>query len=224
MWHCAPIAGGRTLACDDFEGALRLADVDSGQVIFERKQFVRPTPIYNFFPRGSLDLPNGKFLGDLGHACLDFSPDSLYFIALPCHGDGTEVAYDVSRRALVRLPRGSREVTDGWQTFIAPHRLLFSPPPYQAKHSVVRARIVAFPSAKTVATARIPSGPLWPATDPAWVVARRIRARSGSMNAAKVCGRLSRCVSDNTMDRRTISQGRSSRPCRSSAVKNALKY
>jgi hypothetical protein len=62
-------------------------------------------PFYSFTPGGLEDLPNGQFLGDLGEACFDFSPDGRLLKARACGGTGAEVVYDLHERTVVKVAR-----------------------------------------------------------------------------------------------------------------------
>jgi hypothetical protein len=128
---------GRTLACDDFEGTLRLMDVASGDTFFEKKQFVKLVPSYNILPGGYIDLPNGQVWGDLGQACAHFSPDGRFLLAVPCGGAGKTLAYGLRERSVVGLPSS---IKGGWCTFLSPHRLLISDPGFRARRGGPRLR------------------------------------------------------------------------------------
>jgi hypothetical protein len=159
---------GRSLACDDFEGTLRLIDVDAAVTVFERKEFVKLIPVNNMTSHG-VDLPNGQFLGDLGGADLDFSPDGCYLTAIP-QAAGKDLAYDLCSKAPVDLTRRTKRPLFGRQVFLAPHNLLFSGPGYGARHGVVPGRIIAFPSGTVLSRPKIPVGGLYRTADPNFVL------------------------------------------------------
>jgi hypothetical protein len=161
---------GRTLARDDSLGTLRIVDTDSAQVVFERKQFVKLIQAYSHFPDGSIDAPTGQLFGDLGFAIVDFSPDSRFLIAHPSGGEGKPIAYDVLARRIVDLKGRLREIASGG-CFLAPHRLLVVPA-FRNKHGVTPAEVLAFPSSQLLSRLKIPSGRLFPSSDPDFVLIR----------------------------------------------------
>jgi hypothetical protein len=160
---------GRTLVCEDFEGTLRLIDVASGDAFFEKKQFVRLVPLYDALPNGIIDLPNGQSWGDLGEACVHFSPDGRFLLADPCGGEGRKLAYDLHGMSEVSLGPGIGRTMHGNCVFVSPDRLLF---PYHFAKGKATARILAFPSGRVVSKSTIPSGPLFPAAGPGFVLIR----------------------------------------------------
>jgi WD40 repeat protein len=101
---------GGTLACDDTEGTLRIVDVGSGNVLFEKKDFVKLVPLYHYNADGSVDLPNGQFLGDLGQTSVDFSPDGRFLLARPTGGEGKALAWDLPERRVVDLAEKLRTI------------------------------------------------------------------------------------------------------------------
>ena len=117
---------GRTLACDDPLGTLRIVDVPSAETLLEKKKFVKLIPQYDYDPGGT-PIPNGHFRGDLGQASLDFSPDGHFLLARPTGGAGNDLAYEVRERSVVGLPVLVRNQF-GWSAFLAPHWLLISAP------------------------------------------------------------------------------------------------
>lgn len=160
---------GRTLACDDPLGTLRIVDVASGQTFFEKKQFVMLIPFYSFTPGGLEDLPNGQFLGDLGEACFDFSPDGRLLKARACGGTGAEVVYDLHERTVVKV---ARRLTQHPSVFVTGDTLLIADGPYRVKQHVKIAKLVAFPSGKMLARPRIPPFELFRATEPGFIISR----------------------------------------------------
>jgi hypothetical protein len=167
---------GRISACEDLQGTLRLTDVASGDTFFEKKQFVKLVPSYNILPGGLVDLPNGQFWGDLGEACIDYSPDAQFLLAAPCGGAGKKLAYDLREKSVVRLPPFKGH--DGLSAFLSPHRLIVSSYGWEPRQGVVSARVVAFPSGKLLSRPRIPAGHLYRADDPGFVLIRPFGKRA----------------------------------------------
>jgi hypothetical protein len=163
---------GRTMACDDADGALRVVDVASAETLLEKRKFVKPIPLYNYLPGGYVDLPSSQSLGDPGQAAMDFSPDGRFLLARPSGGAGKAVAWDLREKRLVELAGRLRTVGDKLCVFVAPHRLLIPPSGFQAKHRVVTADLVAFPSTEILSKLKVPDGPLFRAADPEFVIVR----------------------------------------------------
>jgi hypothetical protein len=163
---------GGTLACTDAQGTLRILDIASGEPMFQKSQFVRLIPLYNYLPDGSADLPSGNFLGDLGQSSIDFSPDGRFLVAKPSGGEGKAIAWDLRERRTVDLTGRLRTIGSKFCAFIAPHRLLISPSGFQPKSGVVTAELVAFPSPEILSKFKVPDGPLFRAADPRFVLIR----------------------------------------------------
>jgi hypothetical protein len=164
---------GRTLACADSKGTLRFVDVASGETFFERKQFVKLIPLYRYLPGGFVDLPNGQFLGDLGEACFDFSPDGRFLTAKACGGTGTVVVCDLRDRSLLKLARHLRSMMEHTgSVFVTGSTLLIGDGPYRAKQHIKIEKLVAFPSGKILSRPRVPPNQLFRAADPGFVIAR----------------------------------------------------
>ena len=164
---------GRILACNDSKGTLRFVDVASGETFFEKKQFVKLIPLYRYLPGGLVDLPNGQFLGDLGEACFDFSPDSRFLTAQACGGTGTVVVCDLRDRRLLKLARHLRGMMEHTgSVFMTGSTLLIGDGPYRRKQHVKIEKLVAFPSGKILSRPRVPPNQLFRAADPGFVIAR----------------------------------------------------
>jgi hypothetical protein len=166
----SPDAG--TLACTDSQGTLRIVDVASAESLFQKTQFVKLIPLYNYLPSGSVDLPNGQFLGDTGQSSIDFSPDGRFLVARPSGGEGRAVAWDLRERRIVDLKGRLAAIGHKFCVFVAPHRLLISPAGFQAKRGVVLADLVAFPSQEILSRLKVPDGPLFGLADPGFVLVR----------------------------------------------------
>ncbi len=163
---------GHTLACEDFEGTLRILDVPSGDIVLEKKQFVKLVPIYSVNPiYGNQELPNGHFLGDLGQAGFHFSPGGRLFVARP-DGAGKVLAWDVQQRQPAKLPGALGRIRNMDSTFgfVSADRVLVA---YEFEApATVRARLVAIPSGKVLSRPRIPRGGFRTAADPHFAIIR----------------------------------------------------
>ena len=156
---------GRVLACVDTRGALRLLDVDSGKILFEKKRF--------------------GTIGDRGAADLSFSPDGRYLVAVPRHADGYGVAWDLSAKAEVRMKGRlkKREPGDHF-AFVARDQVLISS--VRRGSLSVDAALFEFPSGKKSSKVKVPPGQLFQAADPAFVLIRpRGRIAPGSQPAPR---------------------------------------
>jgi hypothetical protein len=160
---------GRVLACDDFQGTLRLIDVDVAATIFEKTQFVKLIPLYSFLADDSIDIPNGYYLGDRGEAVINYSPDSRFVIVCPSGGEGKQVGFDlVEKRELTMRGRLGLNTN---LAFIGPERLLI-PRSGIPRKGIKTALVLAFPSGKVLSKPRIPGGPIFPAADAGFVLIR----------------------------------------------------
>ena len=107
---------GRVVACDQFDGALRLVDVASGETIFEKKKFAKriylgtpnhpcieipPNEVVVIHTRPGL-FRSSCYSGDTGSTIVGFSPDARFVIAEP-QSEGPGIAFDVAQRMEVPL-------------------------------------------------------------------------------------------------------------------------
>jgi len=90
---------GGTLACDDLEGTLRIIELASWETLFEKKGFVKLIEVYHTDTDG-IAISTGQYVGDLGLARLDFSPDGQFLLARPTGGHGQAVAWVYTRDTL----------------------------------------------------------------------------------------------------------------------------
>ena len=161
------------LACVDFEGTLRLIDASSGQVIVERKNFVRLLGIYGY----RTDLPVA-FLDDRGSAHMDFSADGRYFLAVPWGRNGRALAYDMRDKHTLAPKDGL-----GWLrgaaaenvlfAFVGVDRMLMTRHGFgEVKHGAKTGRLVAFPSGRVVSKPKVPPGRFLGATGAGSVIIR----------------------------------------------------
>jgi len=160
---------GRTYACDDYQGTLRVIDVASSETILEEAKFVQP--LYSWIGiEERVDAHN-----DLGHASLCFSPDGRVLIAIGARNrqwsNDSSLTWDVWERRRIRLKGLLRYVRSGEGfAFLDASRILVEHRSWQ-KGDKVRARIVTFPDGKAIATATIPmSAEIRSAADPAFLV------------------------------------------------------
>ena len=116
-----------------------------------------------------MDLPNGQFLGDLRKACFDFSPGGRFLKADPCGGTGTELVYDLRDRATLKL---ARSIARHPSVFVTEDTLLIDDGPRRLKQRLIIAKLVEFPSGKTLARPRVPFWELFRATEPGVVISR----------------------------------------------------
>jgi hypothetical protein len=160
---------GRTYACDDYQGTVRVIDVASSETILEKKKFVRP--IYSWVGNYRIDFPY-----DLGQASLSFSPDGRILVGIGAGGrqwgNSSALIWDVSERRPVTVKGLVHFIRDGAAfAFLDPNRVLISRGWSWRKGDAVRARIVTFPDGKPIAIVTIPlSGALRRAADPAFLI------------------------------------------------------
>lgn len=176
---------GRVFVCNDFEGTLWIADVDSARIVLQQRQFIKLVPVYNVIPGIGEELPNGHFLGDLGRASMDFSPDAHFLVAVPSGGQGQTIAYDVRNRTTVALRQGlgwlrSANVNAVIFAFVARDQILMTRHWFaEARHGVKTGRLVAFPSGKVLAKPRVPPGTFFRAADPSYAIVRPFGSLAG---------------------------------------------
>jgi hypothetical protein len=163
---------GNILACDDPEGTLHIIDVASSETLYERKQFVKLVPLYNYNPDGTEDIPNGQFLGNLGVACFDFSPDGSVLKAEACGGAASVVLYNLHDRTIIGLGGALRRMMAHGSIFVTDGTLLIADGPYRVKQHIRIAKLVAFPSGRLLARPAIPPYDLSRATEPGFIISR----------------------------------------------------
>jgi WD40 repeat protein len=169
---------GRTIACDDFEGTLRVIDAASNESVLEQWKFVRYFKSSRWDPSKPLQqpLPGYALLGDLGSARLEFSPDGRFLLAVP-GAEGTALIWDIHSKCLVRLGGGLRVVNRpgrdslDFLDFVGSDRVLISSGALGNKNYTVPATVVSFPDGNKLSTAKIPWAPsMRRAADPAFAV------------------------------------------------------
>jgi len=179
----------RFLVCVDPEGTLRLLDVATGAAVLERMKYGKASIDY-----WSTDDTGGGgravVLMDPSQARVDFSPDGRFFLAAPAlpfgvinGGDDLVIDWDLQtakamhRRGDLMLLRvgSSLDYYAGralqYFAFVTLDRLMISYM-FWAKAGVVTARFVAFPSGKEIGRPKLPTGPLFRAADPAYIIVR----------------------------------------------------
>ncbi len=162
----------RVLACVDFDGALHVYDVASGETVFEKAKFGR---------RFESADASGRLnrWGDAGSAQIEFSPDSRFVIVSPDAADGVPAAFDLRERTVMKLTGALKELRYTGFAFIAPDRVLMS----GAHRGVWNPRkldpVVEFPSGKVLSELEVPDGTLSRAADPAFVLIGSFEAAAG---------------------------------------------
>ena len=161
---------GRTYACDDYQGTLRVIDVASSETILGKKKFVQP--LFHWVgTQTRVDMHN-----DLGQASLCFSPDGRILVGIGAGGrqwsNNSGLIWDVSERRPVTVKGLVHFIRDGAAfAFLDSSRVLISRGWSWRKGDGVRARIVTFPDGKPVAIVTIPlSGALRRAADSAFLI------------------------------------------------------
>jgi hypothetical protein len=186
---------GRTLACVDPEGTLRLVDVGSGETVLQREKYV--LEFIEDFVSHEIGPPIPTQLYVLSHervmlypslARIDFSPDGRFFLAAPPEqyltpekGDPV-LAWDTHDRREVRLRGGLRDIQHGssvdygpaplslqYFVFVAPDRVMISSM-WWVRRRIVTARLVAFPSGDLLSKPKLPPGPLLRTSEPGFVI------------------------------------------------------
>jgi hypothetical protein len=160
---------GRTVACVDFGGTLRVTDVPSGDAIFEKAKFGQQRVKWN-------DLASNPFpvaVGDPGFARIDFSADGRFLLAMAQNADGSAVGLDLRERKAVKLG-GALKLSDVYKeqhfTFVDKNRVMISPP--FLRPLTVTATLAEFPSGRILARPKLPPNKLFRAADPSFVLVR----------------------------------------------------
>ncbi len=158
---------GRTLACVDGDGTLRLLDLPSGEQLLEKRGFGKPFVAWTTDAAG---MPHSRFeWGEPGSAFTVFSPDGRYVIATPWDADGHPVVFDLRMRRLVKLKGAAKRIDQRHNfTFVGPERLLVDFDWLSKPAEPVG--IVAFPSGEILSKSKVPPGWFYPATDSRFVL------------------------------------------------------
>ena len=185
---------GRSLACVDAQGTLRLVDVGPGKTVLQREEYVPKwrdsTATYEMGPSSatqlrSLGSRSSRLMLDPSLARVGFSPDGRFFLAAPALAyntpkevSGTVLAWDIRAKREVRLG-GLRDLRMGdsidyspglqYFVFVAPDRVMISSMLW-ARRGVVTARLVAFPSGQLLSKCKLRPGPLFQAADHGFVI------------------------------------------------------
>lgn len=189
---------GRTLACVDSQGTLRLLDVGSGETLLRREKYV-PESVGGEVPSEMGPLSGTQLTSrgwssfkvrlDPSLARVAFSPDGSFVVVAPATSYQTEkevngpvLAWDTTGKGRVRLRGELGELRHGssvdfgpetlslqYFVFVAPDRVMISSM-WWVRRRVVAARLVAFPSGHVVSKPKLPPGPLFRAADPRFVI------------------------------------------------------
>jgi WD40 repeat protein len=156
---------GRVLACDDIQGTLKLFDVPACKVLYEKRQFVRLFDISrpDEFPR--------QYVGELGEAGIEFSPDGRFLSASSEGGDS--LLWDLRENVALKPPgelRGRpRRAVFPQEVFVSTNRIILLA---GFSHKLRIAKLVSFPEGHVLSTHKIPMGHLLSTTDPGFVLIR----------------------------------------------------
>jgi WD40 repeat protein len=158
---------GKYLACYDWDFALTLFEVATGQRVFHKKEFFLPTygdllvtlRVLSYF----LEVENLE----IGYLRMEFSPDGRHFLAAR-HRD-VYFAYDLAAGKIIKLPDSIRRILDRSYGFMEGDRLvgIYGP---QAEQSAV----VSYPDGKLIARFNPGGALLTPATRGDYVLLRPI--------------------------------------------------
>ncbi len=197
---------GRTLACLDSEGTLRLVDVASGETAFERRNFGR---LHVTWGTNDIGMYTRGESGDRGAARIDFSPDGRFVAAVPLFGEGgpqggtdseghsqpssgdsglgplpwddggPHILWDLIARNEVRPTAGLMQpyLNDHF-VFVAPDRIVVLHRRWNHRRLSVTAAIEAVPSGDLLLKTTIVWGDLSRAADPNFVLVRPPGQRS----------------------------------------------
>lgn len=136
----------RVLACVDSRGTLRVIDIDSAGIMLEKRNFGRAVE-------------------------LTFSPDSRYLAAAPNYADGPVLAWDLRSKAEVKVTgRLRRRALGDHIVFVDAAQMVISS--IHLGSTKLNATRVAFPSGNVLSKSELPSGKLFRAADPAFVLIR----------------------------------------------------
>jgi hypothetical protein len=191
---------GRVLGCDDLRGTLKILDVSSGDIVFEKKNFAKrdytgtlENPCYevagmpnSVWAQDRVRLSPSCYSGDPGLAIFSFSPDDRFLIAEPEY-QGSALEWDVGRRRTVQLAGALRQLRKRSQVrssypipfaFVAPDRvLLYRPGSWREEHNqhTQPFALISVPGGVVLATANLPMTPsIQPAADPNFVLIRPV--------------------------------------------------
>ena len=109
---------GRLLACVEFNGDLRLTDVESGAAVFEKQTFAQKYCISSAdFTCAEindyLDHPVQCDYGDPGLASIAFSSDGRFVAASPEFAHGTPIVWDTREKREVKLSGALKQLQEG---------------------------------------------------------------------------------------------------------------
>jgi len=144
---------GRTYACNDYNGRLRVIDVASSETILDKEKFVRP--VYSWIGPYRYD-----YTTDLGGAVRCFSPDGRVLIAIGAANrqwsNSSGLIWDVLERRPIQVKGLAHFVKDGEAfAFLDSGHVLIEHWRW-TKGDAHRARIVTFPDGRLTAIVTIP--------------------------------------------------------------------
>lgn len=148
--------GGRTLACVDNFGTLRLLDVDSRAILFEKRRF------------GSTWRSGGS--NDTDSTGINFSSDGRFVVAMPQFAESPALVYDLREQRQVKLAGALKELRRGCSHALLSQDQVMIAVPSAAEN--VTAKLVELPTGKVLLKVKLPPGRLIRATDPAFVLIR----------------------------------------------------
>jgi WD40 repeat protein len=140
---------GTLLVCIDYKSTVRFIDVESGQTLFEEKNFSRL--LHYTPPLECLQPP--VIWGELGVAHIVFSPDSHFVLIVPESARGNVIAWNLREKRPIELTGRLKQLKIQMSAFITPDRMVVShggTKKSDVKQGVLRARIIEFPSGKLI--------------------------------------------------------------------------
>lgn len=166
---------GSTYVCVDHAGTLRLFDPQTGDLLFERKNFGKP--LYEFLG-DSLDTVE---VGDPGSATFAFSPDGRYLIAQPAAARGGVLAWDRVERTEILL-KGALKGRHDALAFVGPMTVLISK---AGGTKPITGKSVTFPGGELIGRPLLPPGIVHSLSDPSFVVIRPFGRRATYKDAVQ---------------------------------------
>ncbi len=175
---------GRIVASVDRTGTLRIEDIATGEVLYQKKKFAQRFVDWN------QGMGTSGRTGYEGAANLRFSPDGHVLLGFPTQGFGPPTAFDLPQRKPLKLAGRLRKLKHRSEVaFVGPDRLLISQDirpfvtvdsdckgcqvstvgPGPAQPARVTAAVLTVPTGEVLSTALLPPGPVFPTANPAFV-------------------------------------------------------